>query len=137
MEPQPNNVAADRADLRRIYVRMIAAVIAGVVLAVALQVLWPAARGPMAWIALALGTIIWGVVQTADLHLSAGRVVLLFEAGFACFVMSGALIVLLGVIWLLIPWSIGVYAFRKPLEQAFRQRATAARGGRIPDTAAP
>jgi hypothetical protein len=136
MDSRPNNNAS-RAELRRIYARMIAAVTSGVILAVAVQVLWPAARGPMAWIALALGTIIWGVVQTAELHLSAGRVVLLFEVGFACFVMTGALIVLLGVIWLLIPWSIGVYAFRKPLEAAFRHRAAAARGGEAPDTAAP
>jgi hypothetical protein len=136
MDPRLN-ADADRAPLQRIYARMIAAVSAGVVLAVLLQVLWPAARGPIAWIALAMGTFTWGVVQTADLRLSAGQAVLLFEAGFACFVLTGALIVLLGDIWLLIPWSIGVYAFRKPLEEAFRQRAADAWRGQAPHTAAP
>lgn len=117
---------ADRAALWRIYVRMLAAVVIGVALGVTLHVLWPAAQGPVAWIALVGGTLVWGIVQTVDLRLSAAQAVLLFEAGLACFALTGALIVFLGDIWLLIPWGIGVYAFRTPLDRAFRQRAVAA-----------
>ncbi len=118
--------AANHVAVWRIYVRMLVAVVIGVAFAVALHILWPAAQGPVAWIALVGGTLVWGIVQTVDLRLSAAQAVLLFEAGLACVALTGALIVFLGAILLLIPWGIGVYAFRTPLDRAFRLRAAAA-----------
>jgi hypothetical protein len=99
----------------------------GAALAVLLHALWQGARGPAAWIAVAGGTTLWGVVETAELRLSLGRAMLLFEAGLVCFALAGMLFVLLGEVVLLVAWGVGVYAFLKALEAAFRRRAVEAR----------
>jgi hypothetical protein len=98
-----------------------------VALAVLLHARWPNAQGPNAWIAVACGTSVWGVVETAELHLSVGQATLLFEAGLVCFALAGALVLLLGEFIFLVAWGIAVYAFLRALDAAFRQRTAAAR----------
>jgi len=86
----------DREELRGIYRRMLVGAGVGAALAVLLHVLWQDARGPAAWIAVAGGTALWGVVETAEVRLSLGRAMLLFEAGLVCFALAGMLLMVLG-----------------------------------------
>jgi hypothetical protein len=121
------NPAREGKELCHIYLCMLAAVAAGVTLAVLLHVLWPDARGPVAWLAVACGTVVWGGVETPDLHLSLGRAMLLFEVGLASFALAGVLLLLLGAFLWFLALSVGVVAFLRALDGAFRQRTDDAR----------
>jgi hypothetical protein len=121
------NPGREGKELRHIYLRMLVAVAAGSIVALLLHVLWPDARGPVVWLAVACGTAVWGVVETPDLHLSLGRAMLLFEIGLASFALAGMLLLILGQFFWFIALSVGVVAFLRALDVAFRQRTADAR----------